>query len=295
MPEARFEFELRAELVDAALAKELGRTDCGVQLGLQSVRQEVVAASGRAGFDRAKFKRGVSLLASRGVTFGLDVIYGLPEDTLEGFAQTLDFALDLEPNHVDVFRLSILPGTDFRDREAELGFIRDEGPPWLVRGTPTFPAKDLDQAERLANACDWFYSRGRALGWWKAVLAPTRLRPRGLLEFAADAGDPREPGSTPAEEACAIEAAQLAVVTQVYRARSLESYLPEAKDLIRFNAAWCAAMAEGERRELLVTHHPGDLDSPVARDLRALASARLSRPIAIAIAPGDGLPTIEIG
>ncbi|HRY81922.1 MAG TPA: radical SAM protein, partial [Spirochaetia bacterium] len=115
-PGIHFTFEIRSEFLDAAQARLFGSIPCSVQVGLQSARPEVLAVVGRPGFDRKEFRRRTAMLSAAGVVFGLDLIYGLPGDDLAGFRESLDYALSLEPNHLDVFRLSVLPGTVLADR-----------------------------------------------------------------------------------------------------------------------------------------------------------------------------------
>ncbi|MDI9570933.1 MAG: radical SAM family heme chaperone HemW [Pseudomonadota bacterium] len=48
--------------------------------------------------------------------FGLDLIWGLPGQSLADWRRELDAALSLEPAHLSVYRLSAEPGTPFRRR-----------------------------------------------------------------------------------------------------------------------------------------------------------------------------------
>ncbi len=179
-PELRYMVELRAELLSAKQAKLLSGLNCSVQIGLQSSDPKVLANVNRS-IDPEIFARKISLLDSAGVAYGLDLIYGLPGDTLAGFKRSLDFALGLGPNHLDVFRLAVLPGTELADKAAQFGLVYDPDAPYLVRSTPDFCGEDLDTAEYLARATDLFYSKGRAVMWFRALIKLLGTRPSVFL------------------------------------------------------------------------------------------------------------------
>ncbi|GMO67878.1 MAG: hypothetical protein Ta2A_15860 [Treponemataceae bacterium] len=118
-------FEVRSELLNRRQAHGFAKIGASVQIGLQTANPKAAALIGRggfdSGFDAAKFRAKINLLNDAGVTFGLDLIYGLPGDTLDDYKKSVDYALSLYPNNLDMFRLSVLPGTALWDNAAELG------------------------------------------------------------------------------------------------------------------------------------------------------------------------------
>jgi hypothetical protein len=298
-PNIRWKFEVRAELLDRALVKRFAQLDCSLQIGLQSARPETLELVGRPGFDRRQFARKAAMLSEAGVTFGLDLIYGLPGDGLRQFEDSLDFALALDPNHLDIFPLALLPGTELADRAAELGIEADPRPPYLVRSTRQMPPGDLAAAAALAEACDRFYTAGRAVGWFAAALAPLRARPSAFLRGYAEtlargagAGGGRAPrGAAPAarpreEGSRAIEAEQLAFLERSYSGARLGRLLPALRDLVRLHGAWARALAEGEETELELSYEP---EEALGAALSLEAFAELSRPAPsrVVVVPDD--------
>ena len=63
-------------------------------------------------FDRERFDHVCRLLNQYGITYGIDLIYALPGDSHETFVASLDYALSQRPNQLDIFPLSVLPGTE---------------------------------------------------------------------------------------------------------------------------------------------------------------------------------------
>lgn len=183
-PQVHFHFEVRAELLDAEQARLFGGMRCSLQIGLQTADPGVSRAVGRS-LDRRQFAMKIGLLNREGVVFGFDLIYGLPGDSLERFRETLDFALGLYPNSLAVFPLAVLPGTVLAERARELELRHLPSPPYTIIASPGFPADDLQTARRLADACDIFYSRGRAVAWFNGIRAALRMTAAAFLEAFA--------------------------------------------------------------------------------------------------------------
>ena len=70
-----------------------------------------------------------NLLEKRGIVPAIDLIVGLPGDDLQGFSRSAGFVVENElQDDVQVFPLSVLPGTDFRLRSNELGLRFEKSP-----------------------------------------------------------------------------------------------------------------------------------------------------------------------
>jgi radical SAM superfamily enzyme YgiQ (UPF0313 family) len=184
-PDIHFFFELRSEFIDAELAGLFAALRCTLQIGLQSAEDAVLRRISRS-IDREDFEAKVLLLHQAGATYGFDLIYGLPGDTLEGFRASLDFALSLAPNHLDLFPLAVLPGTRLHDTAPDFGLRHLAESPYTVLASPTFPEADLAAAARLARACDRLYNQGRAVPWFALLRDALDLRPSELFERFAD-------------------------------------------------------------------------------------------------------------
>jgi radical SAM superfamily enzyme YgiQ (UPF0313 family) len=280
-PAMRWKFEVRAELLDKALVRRFAALDCSLQIGLQSARAETLALVGRPGFDRRDFARRAAMLGSAGVSFGLDLIAGLPGDGLRDFEESLDFAIGLEPNHLDLFPLALLPGTELFDRSVELGIEADPRPPYLVRSTREMPAAALESALSLAAACDRFYTAGRAVGWFRAALKPLKARPSAFLRdygaWLAGKGADARRASARSEPAREIEEEQLGFASEAYAAAGLGALVPALRDLVRLHGAWGRALAEGEESELDLSYDPEELLGAAAAGLAAFV--RSAKPL----------------
>ena len=175
-PNTFYYFEARAEFIDRQIAKAFTKLPCAVQFGLQSSDEEVLKKVNRS-FNKAQFVKNINILNQEGVIFGFDLIYGLPGDNLSGFCNSIDFALNLMPNNLELFCLSVLPGTDLFDAAKGYGLVFQEEAPYHVIETPGFSKADMGSASKIAAACNVFYNQGRAVPWFTSLMKALQIKP----------------------------------------------------------------------------------------------------------------------
>ncbi len=180
-PDIQFFFEIRSEFIDREMVKLFAAIRCSLQIGLQSVHDEVLRNIGRS-FDSADFEAKMLLLHKADVTYGFDLIYGLPGDSLEGFRASLDFAMSLAPNHIDIFRLSVLPGTRLAETAPDLNLEHEACNPYHVIASPTFSRADMALAARVAHGCDVLYNQGKAVPWFGIIMEALEISPSEVFE-----------------------------------------------------------------------------------------------------------------
>jgi len=184
-PDIHFFFEIRSEFIDPEMARLFAAIRCSLQIGLQSAHDVVLRKINRS-FDPADFEARILLLHQADVTYGFDLIYGLPGDSLEGFRASLDFAMSLVPNHIDLFRLSVLPGTRLAETACDLNLEHEACNPYHVIASPTFSREDMALAARIAHGCHVLYNQGKAVPWFNIILEGLEMSPSEVFErFAA--------------------------------------------------------------------------------------------------------------
>jgi len=242
-PQVHFHFEVRSEFIDRQQADLFAVITCSLQIGLQSADPAVLQQSGRS-FNRADFTAKIALLNNSGAVFGFDLIYGLPGDTLEGFRKSVDFALGLYPNHLDIFPLALLPGTALALRSSPLELQHEPAPPYRLLSSPTFPAEDMAAAGWLALACDIFYSRGKAVAWFMSLLHLPGMKPSRFLEcfytYMEQLEKLRDNGAELSDGR--IFELQCGFVTQILTDKNLDRFLPVALDMIVYNYHYAAVL-----------------------------------------------------
>lgn len=184
-PNIHFFFEIRSEFIDPEMAELFAAVPCTLQIGMQSAQDEVLKNISRT-IDPEDFEAKVLLLHQAGVPYGFDLIYGLPGDSLEGFCGSVDFAMSLVPNHLDIFRLSVLPGTRLAETAPGLGLEYQGLNPYAVIASPTFGRDDMARAEKIALGCDALYNRGKAVPWFGILIETLGIAPSAIFEAFAN-------------------------------------------------------------------------------------------------------------
>jgi hypothetical protein len=274
-PDIHFHFEARCEFIDRDMAKLFAGIACSVQIGLQSANQVALKLVGRS-FNKTDFSAKVGLLNESGAVFGFDLIYGLPGDSLDSFKNSLDYALSLYPNHLDIFPLAVLPGTRLASRADDLKICWNPEPPYIVESTDRFTAADMAESAGLAAACDIFYTRGKAVAWFNAVCAVLGMTPSELLrQFSIWLSKNR--GGITTESDCSDEeimALQLGFLTQLFSANKVRRFLPLVRDLVHYHQLYAEVLLAPESDTDSKTLPAGNFDPAT---LRCTPSARILR------------------
>lgn len=274
-PHVHFHFEARAELLDGEQARLFAGITASLQIGLQTADPEV-ARGVRRPLNRGEFATRVGLLNRSGAVFGFDLIYGLPGDSPERFRETLDFSLGLYPNSLAIFPLAVLPGTALAVRAAGLGLRHLESPPYTLMESPTFPAEEMAAARRLAAACDVFYSRGKAVAWFKGIVAALRLTPASFLEeFAGWLQG--EKGGEFAESDFGdkeIHRLQRDFLSEIFVRRKAGRFLAAALDVVDYHHHYAAAVMAAPPKPL--SGRELKRIDPLVRPLALAGSVRLA-------------------
>ena len=88
-----------------------------VSLGMQAADDELLKNIGRI-HTAQQVRQAVENLRKAGIkNLSLDLIYGLPGQTRENWAQTLDAALELQPEHLSCYGLKVEQGTPLSRRD----------------------------------------------------------------------------------------------------------------------------------------------------------------------------------
>jgi hypothetical protein len=242
-PHIHFHFEVRSECIDHEMAQLFSEITCSLQIGLQSSDPEVLKGVGRK-FSRKAFVNKVTLLNESGAVFGFDLMYGLPGDSLQGFCESINFAMALYPNHMDIFPLAVLPGTALAGRSDALGLQRLSHPPYTLLSTPTFSPAELEEARRLALACDIFYTRGKAVAWFNSVVAVLNLRASVLLTRFGQWLSQAKGGITSEDslDDDEIWSLQRSFLTTMFGPKKLRRFLPLVLDLVDYHHHYAAAL-----------------------------------------------------
>ncbi|MCC7299505.1 MAG: radical SAM protein, partial [Verrucomicrobia bacterium] len=147
--------ELRADTLtpeQAALMAKVNFLD--VEIGVQSTDPNVLRTIRRPA-NIAQVERGIRLLTGAGVKVTLDLMYGLPEQTIDDVRNSIEWARGLGPNiTIQCMQTLLLPGTDLREQAEQYGMEAMPLPPYGVFSTSTMPEDDMRRIEVLLHDSD---------------------------------------------------------------------------------------------------------------------------------------------
>lgn len=258
-PNTFYYFEARAEFIDAQLAKAFTKIPCALQIGLQSANEEILKLVNRP-FNRKVFVKNIGILNNAGVTFGFDLIYGLPGETFKGFKEGIDFALSLYPNNLEIFCLSVLPGTDLSERADSLNLNYDKNPPYKIINTDKFSVQDIEHAGHLAKACNIFYNDGCAVPWFNIILHSLKMR---AAEFFDKFYIEEKLQNIDCEKLShiQIEKMQLDFILKMCKEKHAERFVKIMSDLIKYYGALSRKTATGKSESVQLNFPPKYLES----------------------------------
>ena len=139
-PEAEITAEANPGTVDEQKLKKLVLLGVNrLSIGLQSIHENELKILGRIhSYD--DFLKTYSLARRCGIAnINIDLMYGIPEQTKESFAITLDKILSIDPEHISLYGLILEEGTPLYENKSKL----------------TFPDEDME--------CDMYYYATRFL------------------------------------------------------------------------------------------------------------------------------------
>jgi len=142
---------------DEVMARKFRDANCRVAFGLQSTNPDALARAHR----RQELGRFEVALRNANACFPgyeVDLIYGLPGDTYDGFIRSFNWLADRRPPRIYSHRLRGLPGTPFYENAAEHGIVFEDSTPHLLVSTVTLPERDRRRLDQFSMGVYCFYN-----------------------------------------------------------------------------------------------------------------------------------------
>lgn len=167
--------ETRVDLVSPELLAEMHNAGCWlIDFGIESGNQEILNKIGK-GVSLQQIRRAIQMTREVGIKTRGYFMIGLPGDTPETIAQTIDFSKSLDLDHATFFITTPFPATrlyDLAEREGEgTIFTKDWSEYYsLNEGRVLFVPKSMTERElrdSLTKAYNEFYFRPSYI--WKTV------------------------------------------------------------------------------------------------------------------------------
>jgi hypothetical protein len=131
------------------------------EVGIQSFNEEVQQRISRRQ-DNAKTEANLRwLLSESNAHLHTDLIFGLPGETLQSFAEGFDRLLSIGPQEIQLGILKRLRGTPLARHTESHGMVYDSKPPYVIRQNKDIDRESFERFTRLAKYWDLVANSGR--------------------------------------------------------------------------------------------------------------------------------------
>jgi pyruvate-formate lyase-activating enzyme len=144
--------EIRSDTLTAEQARLMREANfTAVEVGVQSIDPEVLKNVARP-VSLKKTGAGIQALCDSGVHVVLDIMYGLPGQTLTEVQRSLEWGLAFgDAVQVQCMQTLVLPGTVLRNDCKKWAFKHDSFPPYGIRETSHLSGDDIQEIELLLD------------------------------------------------------------------------------------------------------------------------------------------------
>ena len=185
-----FHFEVAADLFDEQMLSILETAPPGriqLEIGLQSFFGPALNASSRK-VDVIKAEQNIRALTKmRNIHIHVDLIAGLPYETLPDFIETFDRAYALNAHNLQLGFLKLLHGSDLRRQAVTLEIEYNQFPPYEITSSPWLSSDDLRVLKNVDNALVHTVNKGRFISAIYYVMTVTGKSPFSLMHLLGTA------------------------------------------------------------------------------------------------------------
>ncbi|MCL2170352.1 MAG: B12-binding domain-containing radical SAM protein [Defluviitaleaceae bacterium] len=189
----RFHFEVAADLFEPRTLELLASAPAGlfqIEAGLQSFFEPALAASTRKSDLQKAVSNIQTILQAGNIHIHLDLIAGLPHETLSDFANSFNQAYKIGAHKLQLGFLKMLHGSALRKNEPSIIF--ESKPPYQIIESPWLSRNELEILHKTEHALQDTYNKGHFMGTIKYALEKSGLTAfefyRALGEFVQKKG-----------------------------------------------------------------------------------------------------------
>ena len=176
----KFHFEVAADLFDERTLLLLEAAPHGqfqFEIGIQSFFEPTLLASSRKTDLGRAVENITRLMQGKNIHIHVDLIAGLPYETLDEFKNSFDRAYGLHAHTLQLGFLKLLHGSALRNCADEFGLFYSDVAPYEIICSPWLSESDIRVLKQTENALSRTYNKGRFLSALDYVLRVTELTP----------------------------------------------------------------------------------------------------------------------
>jgi len=168
-----FHIEVVADIISDAFIetlRSLPKDLVQVEIGIQSIYEKTLISIQRS-VDLKKLEKNIKkIIALHNVHVHLDLIAGLPYETLEDFIRSFNFVLGFEPHHFQLGFLKKLSGT-LLPEQTEHQMVFSDKPPYEIYQSRYISFAELNFLKEVENILDRYYNSRKFTHIWKYLIS----------------------------------------------------------------------------------------------------------------------------
>jgi radical SAM superfamily enzyme YgiQ (UPF0313 family) len=187
-PAIKYHFEIHPAFLEAedfALLTKAPADLFQFEIGIQTIHTTTLAEIGRTGnWEQIKLPL-QKLREIDNIHQHYDAIAGLPGEDMPMLAATVNELLKMQPHHLQLGFLKVLPGTKMRENAAEYGMQYQSIPPYGILGSKQISFSELAQCTAVEDVLELFINSGHFISLVEDVFQVTQdMAFENLLAFA---------------------------------------------------------------------------------------------------------------
>lgn len=159
-----FHFEIAAELFTVEQIELLHSLRPGLiqlEIGVQSTNVETLSAVNRK-TELTKLQTTVAAVREKNnVHIHLDLIAGLPHETLDSFRNSFNEVYRMRPHQLQLGFLKVLSGAPMEQMAKENGIVYQSAPPYEILSTKWLPYDDIILLKKVEELVEAYYNSGQ--------------------------------------------------------------------------------------------------------------------------------------
>lgn len=160
----RFHFEIAGDLFDEEMINFLQKAPQGLfqfEIGIQSTNLKTIVAVQRKTNIEQILQRVKQLLQNGNIHIHLDLIVGLPYETVEIFERSFSDVYSCFPHQFQVGFLKVLPGTDIRKESSSHEYKYKDFPPYEILSNKYLSYEDIVLVKKIEDLVEKYYNSAR--------------------------------------------------------------------------------------------------------------------------------------
>ncbi|MDO4179294.1 MAG: DUF4080 domain-containing protein [Phascolarctobacterium sp.] len=178
--DATFHLEIKADALSEKVMQFLANVPkhrFQMEIGIQSTNPPTLKAINRVDNWQKLSSNVKRLLSYKNMHIHVDLIAGLPYETLKEFAKSFDDVYALGADMLQLGFLKVLPGTQMRSEEEQHGLKYMDEPPYEILATNCVPYEDMQFLKRLENVFDQTANAGCFKHILQSLIKHSNLQP----------------------------------------------------------------------------------------------------------------------